>query len=270
MHSAEYVINQITEMKTQGIPLSEVAWKAAKLCVGWAYVFGARGENCTPSNRRSRYSDKYPTIKSKCKNFNGVGSCVGCRWYPNSKRTKFFDCRGFTYWILLNVYEWKLMGAGATSQWNNTDNWKSKGEIGTMPKDTLCCLFVKKGKKMEHTGFGLNNETIECSSGVQYFTKRNAKWTHWAIPKCIDSITPIQPSSDSNANNPTLKCGSKGNYVVILQKKLLTLGYKLPKYGSDGSFGSETEAAVKQFQADNKLKVDGIVGKNTWAALLKC
>jgi hypothetical protein len=36
----------------------------------------------------------------------------------------------------------------------------------------------------------------------------------------------------------------------------------------DGVFGSETEAAVRQFQLDHNLYVDGIVGPATWAALL--
>ena len=61
-----------------------------------------------------------------------------------------------------------------------------------MPADTLVCLFVKKGAKMEHTGFGLNNETIECSNGVQHFTTRNKKWTHWGLPACVEGgVTPV-------------------------------------------------------------------------------
>ncbi|MBU0655348.1 MAG: N-acetylmuramidase family protein, partial [Gammaproteobacteria bacterium] len=36
----------------------------------------------------------------------------------------------------------------------------------------------------------------------------------------------------------------------------------------DGNFGDKTEAAVKQFQLDNKLVADGIVGEKTWQVLL--
>ena len=53
-----------------------------------------------------------------------------------------------------------------------------------------------------------------------------------------------------------------------LQKLLLQAGYTLPKYGADGDFGDECLNAVKAFQKDNKLTVDGIVGAKTWAALL--
>ena len=192
MNSAEYVGKLIEELKAQGKVLSDVAWEAELACVEWAYVYGARGEYCTPENRRARYSADHPTIKSKCKNFNGSSSagCKGCKWYPNEKYTRFFDCRGFTYWILKQVYKWELMGAGATSQWNTEKNWKAKGEIGTMPKDTLCCLFVRKGAKMEHTGFGLNDMTVECSSGVQFFEHRKEKWTHWGVPACEEGDVP--------------------------------------------------------------------------------
>jgi len=46
------------------------------------------------------------------------------------------------------------------------------------------------------------------------------------------------------------------------------MGYDLGSYGVDGDFGSATEAAVKSFQSDHGLTVDGIVGKNTWAELI--
>ena len=187
MNTAEYVGKLIADGKAQGKDLQALSWDAALACVGWAYVFGARGQYCTPANRRARYSDDHPTIRTKCKNFNGSSSagCKGCQWYPGEKYTRFFDCRGFTYWILQQVYGWELMGAGATSQWNTESNWTAKGTIATLPADTLVCLFVANGKTMEHTGFGLNNETIECSNGVQHFTNRNKKWTHWAVPKCV-------------------------------------------------------------------------------------
>lgn len=37
----------------------------------------------------------------------------------------------------------------------------------------------------------------------------------------------------------------------------------------DGIFGPKTEAAVRAFQADENLTVDGIVGRHTWSALLR-
>jgi peptidoglycan hydrolase-like protein with peptidoglycan-binding domain len=37
----------------------------------------------------------------------------------------------------------------------------------------------------------------------------------------------------------------------------------------DGIFGPKTEAAVRAFQSNENLTVDGIVGKQTWTALLR-
>lgn len=271
MNSAEYVDNLIKELKGKGTSLPTVAWQAALACVGWSYVFGARGQYCTPANRRARYREEYPTIKTRCKNFDGSGSCSGCKWYPDGKRTRFFDCRGFTYWILKAVYGWELMGAGATSQWNNAANWKAKGRIADgIPKDTLVCLFYSKDNKektWEHTGFGLNNETVECGSGVQYFSTRNKKWTHWAVPACIEGEVEPTPVPPVPVTKPTLKRGSKGEYVTLLQTILHNKGYDLGLCGIDGDFGRATEKAVKQFQQDWGLTADGIVGAKTWEKL---
>jgi peptidoglycan hydrolase-like protein with peptidoglycan-binding domain len=41
-----------------------------------------------------------------------------------------------------------------------------------------------------------------------------------------------------------------------------------PALVEDGIFGPNTDAAVREFQADEHLVVDGIVGQNTWTALL--
>jgi len=276
MYTAKQAEDKIQELKTSGIPLAEAAWKAALLCVGWPYIFGDRGQYCTPEHRRAAYNARgaeHPTIKSKCKNFSGNGTCSGCTFYPGGK-TRAFDCRGFPYWVLKQIYNWELMGAGATSQWNTASNWKAKGTIAEgMPKDTLCCLFKANGKTMEHTGFGLNNETVECSSGVQYSKTRNKKWTHWAVPKVIDGKVEI-PDDDSGFPDKTgwratIRRGSKGNEVKECQTMLYKLGYDIGVSGIDGDYGRATEKAVKEFQADHKLTVDGVCGPMTWDALDK-
>ena len=64
---------------------------------------------------------------------------------------------------------------------------------------------------------------------------------------------------------PLLKRGYSGSYVKFLQQLLES--FLIPVGTIDGIFGSRTENAVKQFQQENNLSVDGIVGKNTWNAL---
>jgi peptidoglycan hydrolase-like protein with peptidoglycan-binding domain len=63
--------------------------------------------------------------------------------------------------------------------------------------------------------------------------------------------------------------GRQGPEVADVQKALLALGYKLPQHGVDGVRGSETVAAVKEFQQANGLAVDGDPGPETIAALNK-
>jgi peptidoglycan L-alanyl-D-glutamate endopeptidase CwlK len=63
----------------------------------------------------------------------------------------------------------------------------------------------------------------------------------------------------------TLKIKSTGPLVERLQKKLQSLGY--PIGSIDGDFGKKTQKAVKQFQRDQGLYPDGIVGRQTHAEL---
>lgn len=57
---------------------------------------------------------------------------------------------------------------------------------------------------------------------------------------------PYVPTTDRNDRYP-LKKGSRGNNVESVQKLLLGIDSTLlPKFGADGDFGSETEAAVQK------------------------
>ena len=64
---------------------------------------------------------------------------------------------------------------------------------------------------------------------------------------------------------PTLRRGAVSTYVLVLQDALNALGYTT--YTLDGRFGSNTERAVRAFQSNFGLSVDGIVGCNTWKKL---
>lgn len=66
------------------------------------------------------------------------------------------------------------------------------------------------------------------------------------------------------ATYTTLRKGSKGDEVKKLQTSLGFTGKDV-----DGIFGDKTLSAVKDYQKNNGLTVDGIVGKNTWGSLNK-
>ncbi len=65
-------------------------------------------------------------------------------------------------------------------------------------------------------------------------------------------------------SQPTLRKGNRGTDVRTLQTLLGDKGYTVLV---DGIFGNKTYEAVKVFQADRGLTVDGVVGVNTWKKL---
>ena len=74
-------------------------------------------------------------------------------------------------------------------------------------------------------------------------------------------------SSTAALASPTLQTGSHGHDVLLLQKKLQSVGYTISSV--DGIYGLETERAVAEFQRDNKIRITGIVNNATWRALKK-
>jgi cell wall-associated NlpC family hydrolase len=270
MNSAQTVTNKIANWKTEGHSKVELLVLIAEACLGWPYVWGGYGQYCTPANRKSYANrDTCPSgeaeeIRRKCQALNGSKSgCDGCGFYPSAV-VRFFDCRGFTRWVLAQIGI-DLKGAGATSQWNTESNWSQKGLIADMPEGAVCCLFnqnQKDHKTMEHTGFCVGGgQVIHCSGTVKRGKITDKGWTHYAIPKGLEGDTPMPDTK------PTLRRGSKGEYVTLLQTMLIQRGYDVGRWGADGAFGAATESAVKLFQTDHGLPSDGIVGANTWAAL---
>jgi peptidoglycan hydrolase-like protein with peptidoglycan-binding domain len=61
-------------------------------------------------------------------------------------------------------------------------------------------------------------------------------------------------------NMPVLSRGATGAGVERLQKDLSARGYQLTV---NGSFDESTENAVKAFQKDNNLTIEGVVGAQT-------
>lgn len=67
------------------------------------------------------------------------------------------------------------------------------------------------------------------------------------------------------ANYTTLRYRDQGSSVKEMQQALVALGYSTG--GTDGKFGPTTEKAVRQFQKDNGLTVDGVAGNATLSLL---
>jgi peptidoglycan hydrolase-like protein with peptidoglycan-binding domain len=82
----------------------------------------------------------------------------------------------------------------------------------------------------------------------------------------------VNPNPNPNPRYPSLRRGDGLDFPELrdqvrnLQQLLKNQGFL--NGAVDGLFGSGTENAVKQFQRSKKLTVDGLVGANTWEALL--
>jgi hypothetical protein len=100
-------------------------------------------------------------------------------------------------------------------------------------------------------------------TGVNDAATKSAVMMFQRIEKLtVDGIWGSQCESayQSVAAKPKLKYGSSGTAARYVQFCVLT--------PVDGAFGKDTDAAVKQFQKENGLVQDGIVGPKTWYALI--
>ena len=80
--------------------------------------------------------------------------------------------------------------------------------------------------------------------------------------------TVVPPKPDALGDR-ILKYGCEGQDVKLMQEMLLKLGYNLGSWGCDGDFGDCTDLALRAFQKDAKLEVDGECGSMTLLALEK-
>ena len=129
---------------------------------------------------------------------------------------------------------------------------RSDGHVG---------VYIGGGYAVEERGFNYGCVKTRVSS-------RN--WTHWYKLPFIDygEGAANVPATEHTLGSRLLKKGMEGSDVKALQELLLQLGYDLPRYGADGEFGSETLEAVKAFQKDEGLEVDGKYGEKSHAALM--
>lgn len=161
-------------------------------------------------------------------------------------------------------------------------------------------IYLGNGKVFEDTtAWGTKKAIISDidSKGIRsYNGKKSLKWTYHGKMKWIDYPVDPRPNqvkiwqtymneqwhcglvvdgsygikSKEQANKHQLHYLVKAPIMVQwLQQRLIELGYSVGKYGVDRSFGRDTESAVKKFQKDHGLKIDGWVGKDTVGALIK-
>ena len=65
-----------------------------------------------------------------------------------------------------------------------------------------------------------------------------------------------------------VRLGDRGPAVEDIQRRLLALGFDLGPTGVDGVFFGMTADAVRSFQLEHHLDEDGVIGSQTWSALV--
>ena len=164
---------------------------------------------------------------------------------------------------------------------------------GSTKGKKLAEIMVKYRKQIYPYSVVLNNRTdlyeLKNTNAVAFYEEHvfhdnleDATWFHthmneiaesaakglceyFGIPYVSPAVTPSIPTVTATI----LRKGSAGPEVKSLQKKLLQIGYYLDSYGADGDYGDATITAVRKFQKDNSLAVDGEAGPNTLAAVDK-
>ena len=117
--------------------------------------------------------------------------------------------------------------------------------------DSEAIAAVSHGDRVEITG----------RKGEWYSVTVNGK-NGWIIDDYLIRLKDAAPEPQSGkTGSSSLKSGSRGSSVKELQNSLIYLGYL--KGGADGVFGKNTEKAVELYQKQNRLKVDGIAGRQT-------
>ena len=150
------------------------ARERALALVGDGYIYGAKGQTCTPSFRR-RQAAQYPDQAS-----NILGT--GAKWDGRP----VWDCAQLTRTVAAAAGV--TLVSGATSQWMKTA-WARKGEITGLPEGEPVFLYRRQAGSdttMAHTGVALGDGTCVHARGTAYGVVRQGMneyaWTHWASP----------------------------------------------------------------------------------------
>lgn len=104
--------------------------------------------------------------------------------------------------------------------------------------------------------FFLGNNTLEMLD----ISSRESALTPSPTPM-VGNVMRATPDPNAPTPQPALVVGSRGEDVQALQEKLIRLGYLSDT--ADGIYGQMTQSAVKLFQQEHDLMVDGMAGDET-------
>ena len=176
--------------------------------------------------------------------------------YPNSSK--------FTKTMQINLYNSLIKQTGLKG---NRASPIAEANFQILGQAKMAAVLIENGfmdSKTDIKQIMTDDFSTKSARGLVDFLVLHFKLKHkGSKPIEKPKETPSKPAST------LLKRGSRGSTVRQLQRDLLLLHYNIGRWGADGSFGNATEKAVKQFQRDHKLSIDGIAGKKTLSKIVQ-
>lgn len=228
--------------------------------------------------------------------------------FYNGPKQGFAWCDVFYDWLLVKAFgaamAKKLLcqpdySAGAGCLYS-AQYYRQQGRFFTRPEVGDQIFFTYQSGEVSHTGIveaitGGTVTTIEgnTSDGVfrrsyqigagQIYGYGSPDWSLVAdqeadedpgVAADQEDEADAEPQATCQVTLPELREGDTGTPVERAQTLMIARGYYCGGrlYGGretpDGEFGPSTEIAVEDLQLANKLKQDGVIGQDTWTALL--
>lgn len=261
---------------------------------GEGYVYGGTGVPCTIALLQRKERQYGKQMGNGYFQFNGdytKGKCGKWLGKAENPRSAFDlpmrvqDCSNYIQDVRRELGD-KVGDASANMLWGQCKTRSTS--LANMPKVPGVLVFGNSGTasapRMHHVGVYVGNgKVMEAAGAPQGVIMSNfpggfecwgyANFISYDLPS--DTPPPSLPSTPSPIDHDALYLSQKKNsgkynkYVKQMQQLLIKKGYKLPKYGADGDWGKETQAAFLEFQTAEHIDVDGICGPISWAHLLE-
>lgn len=251
-------MDTVTVKTNHGLVQWAIAW------LGQKYWFGCCCYPCTKS-LLARKAQQYPTHYRESRMARYKADIAAGR--------KCADCVGLVkgyYWTREDgSQKYGLDGRpdkGANGMFSAS---KVNGPISTLPEIPGLLLY-SPGHCGVYIGDGYAIEARGFDYGIVKTKVSQRSWTHWYQCPYIDydydgEEIPIVPIPPRNLSYSGSGAQMYGDDVREVQQALTVCRYEVGKV--DGYFGPKTAAAVKAFQKDHGLEVDGVVGSKTRQAL---
>lgn len=239
------------------------------------YVMGCFGAPMTAANKK-RYTKNHPYNEKPIRTkmimdatadtfgFDCVGLIKGLLWGWDGDANRVYG--GATY-CSNNVPD---IGADTMiARCVDVTNDFSRIEVGEAVWTTgHIGIYIGDGLAVECTPSWADKVQITaCNCSKSGYKRRNWK-KHGKLPyvKYV-GIRPPLVDTMCKLEVPELHFGARSGYVKTVQTLLNK--YDNAKLAEDGYFGNGTKNAVVAYQQKRGLAADGVVGKQTWAHLLK-